>query len=437
MSIFSFNDFDDWRNMISNRFKDLIGESTTLPALAKTEECHQTVTASELSDDDLEDRTYICSMVKEIEDDEDSNDKVSSTSIIHEHASHTFDNMLSEFKNIKKAHEILKRENLQFEISNLELVQEHDLLKENYEFMSNDCENSKITIEKFMEDNHQLAKELNETKSHIESKINDYVLLEVKVKSLEKREGELEKILNSFEKASKRLEDILSTGQNDHDKCGLGYNSFSEKGTYSTVFVRSVEPVSVPEEIPIPVKTPVALLTTKAAIPPPKSYHRQRKPQPPRPVRRNQQNAQQAYPKRQQPFKKKAVSRNQRSGQQYFPQYSAPRYWIQKPCYLSRKQSVADHQQQMWESSWRPKRQAARPKNMDPSPRRQSYWRNNNSNFCIHCYNGYSDYVPAMHRPRTKGPTVTYSKPITVRKVWVPKDSYPHGPNIQREPSKV
>ncbi|KAL6537676.1 hypothetical protein OROHE_012303 [Orobanche hederae] len=288
-----------------------------------------------------------------------------------------------------------------------------------------------------MEDNHQLAKELNETKSHNKSKTNDYVLLEAKVKTLEKREGELETILNSFEKASKRLEDILSTGQNAHDKRGLGYNSFSEKGTSSTVFVRSVESVHVPEEIPSPVKAPVAPLTTKAAIPPPSSYRRQRKPQPPRPVRRNQQNAQQAYPKRQQPFKKKAVSRNQRSVQQYFPQYSAPRHWIQEPRYPSRKQSAADYQQQLWESNWRPNRQAARPRNMAPFPRQQSYWRNNNPNFCIHCYNGYSDYVPAPRRPHRNGPTVTYSKPIAVRKVWVPKGSYPHGPNFQREPSKV
>ncbi|KAL6541149.1 hypothetical protein OROMI_025032 [Orobanche minor] len=46
-------------------------------ALTKTEECHQTVTDSESSDDDLEDRTYICSMVKETEDDEESDDEMS------------------------------------------------------------------------------------------------------------------------------------------------------------------------------------------------------------------------------------------------------------------------------------------------------------------------------------------------------------------------
>ncbi|KAL6495061.1 hypothetical protein OROGR_030743 [Orobanche gracilis] len=415
-NMFSVNEFDDWRIRME-------------------------------AEDQPKENVHKSFMTKDIHEDEDSDDEVSTTSKSSVNTSHTFENIMNEFKNIQKAHETMKRKNIQLEISNLELTQEHDLLKENYQYMLNDCENSKVIIEKLMDENRQLANELSETKSHIDSKTNDYSLLETKLKSLEEKEGESDTILRSFEKSSKILEEILSTGQDARDKSGLGYKSFSNNynNKSSTVFVRSEEPILADEDTPSPSNAQAAQRTAKAAIPPPKAYHIQRNTQPNRPVRRNHQYAPRAQPMRKQSNSKRAVSNNQRPAQQYYRQYSAstPRYRVQAPRYPSRKQIAAERyqHQQHWETYRKPRRQAVRPQNMAPPPRRPQYWmnknRNYNPNFCVHCYNDYSDYVPATRRSRTNGPTVTYSKPITVRKVWVPKGSYSPGPNNQWVPQSI
>ncbi|KAL6535625.1 hypothetical protein OROMI_026999 [Orobanche minor] len=420
--------------MIKDRVKALIGRSA---ASAINEENHQ-VTDSDSSSNSTED-IHICAMAE----DEDSNDEVSSTSISVS-TSPTFEDMIHEFENIKKAHEFLKQENLQLQLSNLELKEENDLLKNNYENMSIDCDTSKIENEKLTMCNHQLAHDLNETKSHLESKTNDFVQLESRNKNLLKRHDELDNILKGFEKSSRKMEELLSSGQQANNRHGLGYPSSSNSSSHpAEINIPAQRQEIVIPRIPDPVGMPPAERTARAAIPPPRTYHIQRNRQPVRrPVRQNLQHHHQTYLHHQHPVKRENASNYQRQTQ-HQQWYSALRYRIQEPFYPTRRQKAAYHHH--YQSYWKPKRQAYRSRNTTSFPQQPSSDLNHRYSHrnaprprhFMHNHHSHSDYVPASRRHRKNGTNISYSKPIAVRYIWVPKGTNIKGPQNQRVPTNV
>ncbi|KAL6512988.1 hypothetical protein OROHE_019778 [Orobanche hederae] len=445
--------------MIKDQIKALKRDPDSPAVSTEHEENVEEVTDSD-SSCDVHEEAHICAMSK----DEDSDDEVSSTST-HVSASPTFEDMLNEFENIKKAHEILKQENFQLQLSNLELKEENDLLKNNYENMSIDCDTSKIENEELMVSNHQLAHDLSETKSHLESKTNDYAQLESRNKNLLKRHDELDIILKGFEKSSRRMEELLSSGRHGNDRHGLGYTSSSSSSSHPvsnqenhrTVCISGMD-VNIPKTSD-PVGTSSAQRTTRVAIPPPRSYHIQRNSQPQRParqparqpirqpVRQNPQRTRRAYSQRQKPVRKATASNYPRHAQ-HQQWYRAPRYRIQEPHYPSRRQKAAErHYHQMVshhqyrESICRPKRQAYRSRNSAPFHTPTAGIRpiphhniRNPRHFMHNHHQGYSDYVPARRSYRKNGPNRVYNKPMAVRQIWVPKGTYSQGPNSQRVP---
>ncbi|KAL6542613.1 hypothetical protein OROMI_024215 [Orobanche minor] len=440
MSIFSSNKFEESRNRIKDQINALKRDPISPAVSTEQAENVQDVTDSD-SSSDAHEEAHICAMANN----EDSDDEVSSTSTPVS-TSPTFEDMLNEFENIKKAHEILKQENLQLQLSNLELKEENDLLKNNYENMSIDCDISKIENEKLMVSNHQLAHDISETKSHLESKTNDYAQLESRNKNLLKKHDELDIILKGFEKPSRRMEELLSSGKLGNDRHGLGYNPSSSssypipnQGSLRTLCIGGVG-VNIPRTSEH-IGTSSSQRTTRVAIPPPRSYHIQRNSQSQRParqptrqavrqpIRQNRQPTRRTYFQHQKSVKKATASNYPRHAQ-HQQWYSAPRYRIQEPIYPSRRQKAADYHQSR-ESNWKPRRQAYRSKkfapfhSFTPGVRPTSHHNVQNPRHFMHNqHQDYSDCVPARRRYCKKGPDSVYSKPMAVRQSWVPKGSY-------------
>ncbi|KAL6528193.1 hypothetical protein OROHE_015143 [Orobanche hederae] len=409
----------------------------------------QDVTDSD-SSSEAHEEAHICAMANN----EDNDDEVSSTSTPVS-TSPTFEDMLNEFEIIKKGHEILKQENLQLQLSNLELKEENDLLKNNYENMSIDCDTSKIENEKLMVSNHQLAYDLSETKSHLESKTNDYALLESRNKNLLKKHDELDIILKGFEKSSRRMEELLSSGKLGNDRHDLGYNPSSSSShpipnqqSLRTLCIEGIG-INIPRTSDH-IGTSSTQRTTRVAILPPRSYHIQRNSQPQRPARQparqavrqptrqNPQPTRRTYSQHLKPVRKATASNYPRHAQ-YQQWYSVPRYRIHEPHYLSRRQKAVElHYHQSRESNWKPRRQAYRSKKFasfhSHTPGVRPTPHHNPSHFMHNHHQGYNNYVPARRRYCKKGPDSVYSKPMAVRQIWVSKGTYTQGPNFQRVP---